>query len=238
MLPRRLAFRKLLSTVLTTAALSAQSAPAIEVASRSAQEQLERALYGTGAPEMQSYQQQINDAVSIRTMRGVWQLREFPMAGGSPTVGTLTFRGAGTEAKGTVAYAGLPDAPNGRGPWVIKPDGFGRSPRGAGGVIEQKALWKLRRAGSSYTYAGRINVGANPMDARVQGDVIQLINGGKPKGGSEKKVGTFDASLQRLLTQEEENASTDSAAAGGKPEALDVVCVVSTGAVSVKGGCR
>ena len=58
MLPRRLAFRKLLSTVLTTAALSAQSAPAIEVASRSAQEQLERALYGTGAPEMQSYQQQ------------------------------------------------------------------------------------------------------------------------------------------------------------------------------------
>ena len=99
MLPRRLAFRKLLSTVLTTAALSAQSAPAIEVASRSAQEQLERALYGTGAPEMQSYQQQINDAVSIRTMRGVWQLREFPMAGGSPIVGTLTFRGAGTEAK-------------------------------------------------------------------------------------------------------------------------------------------
>ena len=37
------------------------------------------------------------------------------------------------------------EAPSGRGPWIIKSDGFGRNPEGTGGIIEQKALWKLRR---------------------------------------------------------------------------------------------
>ena len=54
------------------------------------------------------------------------------------------------------------------------------------------------------------------------------INGGKPKGGSEKKVGSFEAELTRFLTAAEEEASVDSAAAGGAPQELQVVCVAST----------
>ena len=59
-------------------------------------------------------------------------------------------------------------------------------------------------------------------DASVDGEIVQLINGGKPKGGSERIVGKFRATLLRRLTAAEEEASADSAAAGGAPEALVV----------------
>ena len=50
-----------------------------------------------------------------------------------------------------MSYAG--EAASGRGPWIIKADGFGRSPTGVGGAIERKALWKLRRgAAGTFTY--------------------------------------------------------------------------------------
>ena len=119
------------------------------------------------------------------------------------------------------------DSNAGRGLWIIKADGFGRSPRGVGGAIERKALWKLRRgAEGTFTYAARINVaGYAPdglPDASIDGDVIQLINGGKPKGGEERVVGTFRATLLRRLTAGEEQASSDSAAAGAAPQALTV----------------
>ena len=69
---------------------------------------------------------------------------------------------------------------------MIKPDGFGRSPTGVGGAIERKALWKLRRGASdTFTYAGRVNVASYDntglADAAVDGDIVELINGGKPR---------------------------------------------------------
>ena len=63
-------------------------------------------------------------------------------------------------------------------------------------------------------------------DATIEGEIIQLLRGGKPKGGSEEKVGTFRAVLERRLTAAEEAAATDSAAAGGRPEALEVTPVM------------
>jgi hypothetical protein len=109
-------------------------------------------------------------------------------------------------------------------------DGFGRSPRGVGGAIERKASWKLRRgADGTFVYAGRINVASYAPDglpdASIEGDIVALVNGGKTKGGSEKRVGTFRAVLERRLTASEEAAATDSAAAGGAPERLEVATI-------------
>ena len=143
--------------------------------------------------------------------------------------GVLTFRGAETEERGAVSYAG--EAASGRGPWIIKADGFGRSPTGVGGAIERKALWKLRRgAAGTFTYAGRVQVASYGVDglpdATIAGDIVLLVKGGKTRGGDERKVGTFRAVLQRRLTAAEEESATDSAAAGGRPEALGVTPIL------------
>lgn len=222
------ASRRLVISAILAASCTLPSAPtfALQVAERSEEERVGRALYAAPAPEIQSYASQVDAAISIKSMRGVWILKEsYDDRNKVGTTGRLFFRGAEMEQKGTVAYEGENTA--GRGPWIIKPDGFGRSPRGVGGVIEQKALWKLRRSGAGvFTYAGRVNVGASRMDARVEGDIIELLNGGKPKGGSERRVGTFVATLERKLTAAEETASTDSASAGGAAQALQVTTVM------------
>ena len=167
--------------------------------------------------------------------------------GKPPVSGTLTFRGpttATTEDKGRVVYVG--EAREGRGPWIIKSDGFGRDPESKGGIIEMKALWKLKRrvpdsggaggggagGAGTFTYAGRIRVNRRAensaagtsrrtADASIEGEIIELIKGGQPKGGSERKVGTFSAALERDLTAAEDEAS-------GTPEAMQMT-VASTG---------
>ena len=183
----------------------------------------ESLLYAAPPPTVVPYQQQVQDAITIQSMRGVWQLREEFRGQPDAFVGKLYFRGATTEERGGVAYEG--DAANGRGLRVIKPDKADRPPASAAPTA--KALWKLRRGASgTFTYAGRVNVAGYDntglADAAVDGDIVQLINGGKPKGGSERVVGKFRATLLRRLTESEEAASTDSAAAGGAPESLVV----------------
>jgi len=237
------------AVALVTAALSSSLQPrvarALEVQERSEQEVIERALYAAPLPEISSYQQQVSDAITIQSMRGVWTLREYFSAAGSlpaaSASGVLTFRGAEFEERGSVSYSGdsLSAGQNGRGPWIIKADGFGRSPAGKrGGAIERKALWKLRRRSSAseparaFTYAGRINVASYAPDglpdARIEGEIIELFGGGKPKGGSERAVGKFQATLERRLTAEEEAAMTDSAAAGGQPEVMSLTSVMDS----------
>ena len=204
---------------------------AFEVPGLTDQQFLEQQLYTSPKPTIVNYQQQVADAITIQSMKGVWSMREkFTSPSRVTRSGMMTFRGAQFEEKGTVTYAG--DASMGRGPWIIKGDGFGRSPSGkVGGAIERKALWKLRRgAEGTFTYAGRINVlsyGRDGLpDATIEGDIVQLFNGGKPKGGREKMVGTFRAKLERRLTPVEEEAAADSAAAGGQPEQLSLVTPV------------
>lgn len=68
--------------------------------------------------------------------------------------------------------------------------------------------------------SGRTDAGL--PDATISGDIVELIDGGKPKGGSERKVGTFQAVLQRSLAASEDSAPT------GANGALQVVCVAST----------
>ena len=216
-----------------------EPARAIEVAKRTEEETIERGLYSPPAPERQSFSQQVADAITIKSMRGVWSVREYDQSSKLIATGTLTFRGADSSPdKGTVMYKG--DAAPGRGPWLLKADGFGRNPMGPGGVIEQKALWKLRRpAGNgsifagTHTYEGRVTVpsytGSRP-DATVEGPIVELVNGGNTKGGYERRVGRYEATLLRLLTEEEEKASSDSAQAGGAPEAMKVICLASNAA--------
>ena len=163
--------RRAASALITAALCKAPPAPAIEIPERTEQQRLEQSLYAAPAPVVQSFRQQVSDAISIRSMRGVWSLREISSSGSVKT-GTMTFRGAVTEDKGSVSYTG--DAVSGRGPWIIKPDGFGRNPNAKGGMIEQKAIWKLRRSGEgggTYTYAGRIDVTAAP---KIEGEIIEL----------------------------------------------------------------
>ena len=94
------------------------------VPERSEEDFLSRQLYAP-APAVQSYRQQLNDAITVQTMRGVWQLSEYSSAGKLLAEGVLTFRGADSSPdKGTVVYQG--GAATGRGPWILKPDGFGR----------------------------------------------------------------------------------------------------------------
>ena len=201
----------------------------VVVPSRTDAQILEQKLYAP-LPESRTYQQQVNDAITIQSMIGSWKLQE-TYNGQQTQTGTLTFRGAAFEERGSVLYAG--EAANGRGPWIIKADGFGRSPEGkVGGAIERKALWKLRRGQSgTFQYAGRVAVASYRADglprASIEGDIVQLINGGKPKGGTERKVGVFKAVLERRLTAAEEQASTDSAAAGGQPEMLQMKPVMN-----------
>ena len=204
---------------------------AFEVPGRTDQQFLEQQLYSAPKPTVVNYQQQVADAITIQSMKGVWSMSEkFTSPSRVDRDGLMTFRGAEFEEKGTVTYSGA--AANGRGPWIIKADGFGRSPSGkVGGAIERKALWKLRRgAEGTFTYAGRINVLSYGSDglpnAFVQGEIVQLFNGGKPKGGREETVGTFRAKLERRLTPAEEEANADSAAAGGQPEALSLITPV------------
>ena len=154
-------------------------------------EELLRQLYAPPV-EMQTFRQQMSDAITIQSMKGVWSFRE-SFAGRPATAGVLTFRGADFAERGVVTYTG--EAASGRGPWVIKADGFGRSPSGkVGGAIERKALWKLRRgSGGTFTFAGRVNVASYRApdglpDAKITGNIVELIAGGKPKGGSEKVV--------------------------------------------------
>ena len=100
-------------------------------------------------------------------------------------------------------------------------------------------LAELRRGtDGTYIYSGRVNVASYALDglpdATIEGDIIKLIKGGKTKGGSEEKVGTFRATLQRRLTAAEEEAATDSAAAGGQPETLQVVPIMDERLVYAK----
>ena len=160
---------------------------AIEVPVRSEQEMLGRQLYSTRPPPTsQTYGQQLSDAIPIKS------------------------------------------------------DGFGRDPESKGGIIEMKALWKLKRrvpdsggaggggagGAGTFTYAGRIRVNRRAensaagtsrrtADASIEGEIIELIKGGQPKGGSERKVGTFSAELERDLTAAEDEAS-------GTPEAMQM----------------
>jgi hypothetical protein len=99
---------------------------------------------------------QLGDAILLKSMRGVWELREYAADGTLAATGTLTFRGADSSPdkgqvklclcfrlllrrclltihpavcshsalRSQVAYAG--EAAGGRGPWILKSDGFGR----------------------------------------------------------------------------------------------------------------
>ena len=130
--------------VLMAADWPLDAAGAYEVPGKTDRQLLEQRLYQM-QPNVVPYQQQVSDAITIQSMKGVWALQEsFRTA---KVAGTLTFQGAVGEEKGTVAYDG--DAARGRGPWIIKADGFGRSPRGVGGAIERKALWSVPLPASS-----------------------------------------------------------------------------------------
>ena len=77
---RRSAASSLLASLLGllgTQQLTPQAARAIEVnVDRAADQVLSNQLYGAPAPTVRTYSQQVSDAITIQTMRGVWRLSE------------------------------------------------------------------------------------------------------------------------------------------------------------------
>lgn len=113
-LARRSAASAFASTLLAAATLHRLPARAIDVPQRTEQQRLEQQLYAP-PPRVEAYRQQLSDAILIKSLRGVWSLRE-TFKGKHLTAGILTFRGAEGEDKGQVTYEG--EAASGRGPWV------------------------------------------------------------------------------------------------------------------------
>eukprot|EP00965_Chrysotila_dentata_P172819 5702758-Pleurochrysis_carterae.AAC.1 len=153
----------------------------------------------------QFYADQLSDAIPLKTMRGVWRLREFRNNGDRLT-GMLTCTGSVENPnKGELFYESGDQSSTAKGVWLLKPNGFGRDLSGKG-IIELNARWKLRRPDGAYVYSGRVRVpsftGRRP-DATIEGNVLKLE--GKD-GRSERKVGEFEADLQRLLTASDELA--------------------------------
>lgn len=157
-------------------------------------------LYGRPALQPQSYRQQLADAIPLKTMRGVWSVRETFLDGAEPVSGTATFTGQlDNDGAGEVLWAGA--AGQARGRWLLKPDGFGRDADGKG-IIQTKAAWKLRRAGggSALIYSGRVLVpsrtGRRPDAVILDGCIDELVD---KRSGATRKVGDFEASLLQLL---------------------------------------
>ena len=157
----------------------------------------------------QSARQQISDAIPLKSMRGVWRLRETRGDGGPRLEGKLMFTGAAdlvtdsTNRNGAVVYTPADGGASASGVWVLKTAGFGRDAMGRG-VVEVKAAWKLRRDGGKYVYSGRVRVPYEYM-AFCEGDVKLL---GGADGRDERLVGGFEAELLRPLSAEEENAAS------------------------------
>jgi len=60
--------------------------------------------------QVQRQGSQVRDAIRIKTMRGVWQLREYPKDGGAGkfTEGNVTFQGSTLEARGLASPSPSP----------------------------------------------------------------------------------------------------------------------------------
>eukprot|EP00802_Teleaulax_amphioxeia_P020573 Tamp_20865.p1 GENE.Tamp_20865~~Tamp_20865.p1 ORF type:complete len:273 (-),score=44.31 Tamp_20865:356-1099(-) len=171
------------------------------------------------AMQPQFYLQQVQDAMPLKTMRGVWRYKE--QREGQTCAGRLVFEGKLDEPNrgdvlfenldGGSCYAPIPSAEGKtraiKGKWLMKPAKFER--KGDIGTIQFNARWKLRTAQGTYIFRGDISAdpikgsGAVP-DASIRGEIL------KEKGSENyKKVGSFQGDLREFLSSgddEEENA--------------------------------
>lgn len=147
----------------------------------------------------QSYLEQIEEAMPVKTIRGVWRIREY--RDGQPLcLGRVTFRGFVDQPKGTVSYAGCNDS-KGRGRWLLKPA------RIENGTIRFSARWKINFADSedSLIYRGDVQPGGNFAKAEAtitSGEILKPVKG-LTGNLTEKRVGVFEADLVQRIDDDE-----------------------------------
>lgn len=160
----------------------------------------------------QYYLQQVQDAMPLKTMRGVWRFKE--KREGRTCTGRLTFQGKLDEPnRGDVVYENLeggaamcysptPPAKAVKGKWLMKPAKFESKETGSGttmGTIQFNARWKLRTAQGTFIYRGDISAdpikgSGNVPDAVIKGEIL------KDKGNENyKRVGSFEGDLKEFL---------------------------------------
>ncbi|KAG5188294.1 hypothetical protein JKP88DRAFT_206701 [Tribonema minus] len=158
-------------------------------------------------PPPKSYTQQIVDAIPIKTIRGVWRIREI-REGESLCKGKLTFKGFVDEpGKGTVEYVSSDGEREGKGYWLLKPGSI------TAGKILFSARWKVtyKGGGGSFLYRGDVvldstetlHAAGNPHpDAHIRGEVLKPFKG---RTGSlqEKHIGEFEADLLQVDKDED-----------------------------------
>ncbi|EKU22417.1 hypothetical protein NGA_0427600 [Nannochloropsis gaditana CCMP526] len=148
----------------------------------------------------QSYIEQVRDAIPVKTIRGVWRIREYRDRDQPLCKGRIKMRGFVEEPnKGTLEYTGCNDG-KGKGNWLLKPA------RIANGQIRFSARWKVRFSdGESLIYRGDVLAGGNYAKASASitdGEILKPFTG-ITGNLSEKKVGTFEADLIQVSDDEE-----------------------------------
>lgn len=149
----------------------------------------------------QTYMEQVRDAIPVKTIRGVWRIREYrDKSTGTLCKGRLKMRGFVEEPnKGTLEYMGCNDS-KGKGNWLLKPA------RIANGQIRFSARWKVRFSdGESLIYRGDVLAGGNYAKATasiVDGDILQPFTG-ITGNLSERKIGSFEADLIEVSDDQE-----------------------------------
>ena len=164
-------------------------------------------LYGQAPLEPQPYAQQVADAMPLKTMRGVWSVRErYDGSATRAATANITFRGpVSSPNKGEVLWVstdGAEEQRQARGLYLLRPDGFGRDASGKG-IIIMKASWKLKRAEGPYIYSARIEVprvGADGLpEAKITEGSIELLV--DKVSGRTRRLGSFEAELSSPLDE-------------------------------------
>jgi len=161
------------------------------------------------------YLQQVQEAMPLKTMRGIWRFKEIRER--QSCTGKLVFEGKldepnrgdviflGTENLGTssVCYTPRPPAQSVKGKWLMKPAKFEQ--KGDIGTIQFNARWKLRTEQGTFIFRGDISAdpiegtGAVP-EAIIKGEIL------KERGNERyEKVGSFEGQLKEFLSDNENN---------------------------------
>ncbi|CAM9517438.1 unnamed protein product, partial [Discosporangium mesarthrocarpum] len=145
------------------------------------------------ALEPQFYGDQLRMATPVRSVRGLWRVRE-ARRGGKVCKGRLIFRGFEGELKGAVEYMGC-DGRQGKGRWILKPGAI------TGGRINLSARWKINFPdGTAMLYRGDVTMDDTqdtPLsvpNAHIHGELLEPVTG---RSGTltERLVGDFEADL-------------------------------------------
>jgi hypothetical protein len=161
------------------------------------------------------YLQQVQEAMPLKTMRGIWRFKEnrerqsctgrlvFEGKLDEPNRGDVIFLGTENLGTSSVCFTPRPPAKSVKGKWLMKPAKFEQ--KGDIGTIQFNARWKLRTEQGTFIFRGDISAdpiegtGAVP-EAIIKGEIL------KERGNERyEKVGSFEGQLKEFLSDNENN---------------------------------